>query len=170
MNINIKKDFIVSVFFAFLALCYLYFAQKISVFNPFADTGPNSQTVPKIIGWLMLFLSLSLFTSTLFKCKEIKKETKEDENIEELEIKNQSPIKLIISLVFLTFYVGTYQYLGFILSSIIYLILQSLLLMPSEKHKKWVVFIIGLSILFTVITYFIFSKYLTMSLPIGILG
>lgn len=168
MNINIKKDFAVSIFFALLAIAYLYGAESISVFNPFGDAGPDSKTVPQIIGWLMLLLSIGLFISTFIKYRNTKAET--STNTQTDGTKKTVPVKLIVSLVLLSLYIALYQSLGFILSSIGYLILQSFLLTPPEKRKKLSLFIVVLSVVFTIATYFIFSKYLTMSLPIGILG
>ncbi|WP_439234448.1 tripartite tricarboxylate transporter TctB family protein [Lonepinella koalarum] len=167
MNTKIKKDFIVSLFFALLAIGYLYQAQSISVFSPFSQDGPDSKTVPNIIGGLMLLLSATLFVTTLFSWRKNKLVSTAEAPIQSTK---KFPIKLVISLVLLGLYIACYQEVGFIISSISYLILQSIVLIPAEKRKKWTLFIIGLSIVFTVVIYFLFSKYLTLFLPIGLLG
>ncbi|TCP97733.1 putative tricarboxylic transport membrane protein [Cricetibacter osteomyelitidis] len=169
MNINIKKDFAVSIFFAVLSIAYLYGTQSISVFSPFGQQGLDSKSVPQIIGGLTLLLSISLFITTLIRYRKSRSET-EYVQAEEIATKKKFPIKLVASIVLLSLYIGLYQSLGFIVSSIAYLILQSLLLIPTEKRKKWTLFIIVLSVVFTVTIYFVFSKYLTLFLPSGILG
>ena len=167
MNIKIKKDFAVSIFFALLAIGYLYSAQSISVFSPFGQQGPDSKTIPNIIGGLMLLLSISLFITTLINYRKSKVS---EQPIEKAEQKRKFPIKLITSLVLLSLYIACYQDIGFIISSIVYMILQSLVLTPTDKRKKWALFIIVLSVVFTVAIYVIFSKYLTLFLPTGIFG
>ncbi len=167
MNLKVKKDFAVSIFFAVLAIAYLYNAQSISVFSPFGQQGPDSKTIPNIIGGLMLLLSAILFITTLINWRKTK--STETEKFTKKQIK-KFPIKLVISLVLLSLYIACYQDIGFIISSIVYLILQSFVLIPSEKRKKWMLFITVLSIVFTVAIYYVFSKYLTLFLPIGILG
>ena len=79
-------------------------------------------------------------------------------------------IKLIISLVFLAVYIALYQPLGFILSSIFFLMAESFLLTNKGEVKKWALFIVLFSIGVSIVIYFIFTKYLTLVLPSGILG
>lgn len=167
MNLKIKKDFVVSLFFAVLAVVYLYHAQDISVFSPFGQQGPDSKTIPNIIGGLMLFLSVILFITTLINRR---KNHSAEATVITAERTKKFPIKLILSLVLLSLYIACYQDVGFIVSSIAYLILQSLVLIPTEKRQKWLLFIIVLSVVFTIVIYYVFSKYLTLFLPVGILG
>ncbi|ABR75201.1 conserved hypothetical protein [Actinobacillus succinogenes 130Z] len=167
MNPKIKKDLAVSIFFAVLAISYLYHAQSISVFSPFGQQGPDSKTIPNIIGGLMLFLSVVLFITTLSNWRKTKSLETPALTAEQTK---KFPIKLVLSLALLSLYIACYQDAGFIVSSITYLILQSIVLLPAEKRKKWILFIIVLSIVFTVSIYYVFSKYLTLFLPVGILG
>lgn len=167
MRTDIKKDFAVSLFFAVIAIAYLYGAQNISVFSPFGQQGLDSKSVPRIIGVLTLLLSGVLFVTTLLRHR---RQTENPPATAEAATKKPFPVKLVTSIVLLALYIGLYQSLGFILSSIAYLISQSLLLTPAEKRKKWALFIVILSVVFTVGVYVIFSKYLTLFLPSGLLG
>lgn len=166
MKTDVKKDFAVSIFFALLAIAYLYASQNISVFSPFGQQGLDSKSVPRIIGGLMLFFSILLFVITWLRHHRAPEGTIPLSDRE----KRHFPKKLVLSVILLGLYIALYQSLGFILASIAYLILQSLLLAPAEKRKTWAVFTAVLSVVLSVTIYLVFSRYLTLMLPPGILG
>jgi energy-coupling factor transporter transmembrane protein EcfT len=80
------------------------------------------------------------------------------------------PVKLILSFVFLVIYIAGYQTAGFILASTFFLMAESFILVEKEKRKKWRVFIIVFSIVASLFIYFVFTNYLSLFLPKGILG
>lgn len=166
MKTDVKKDFAVSIFFALLAIAYLYASQNISVFSPFGQQGLDSKSVPRIIGGLMLFFSILLFAITWLRQRHVQEDPTPPSGRE----KRRFPKKLVLSVILLGLYIALYQSLGFILASIAYLVLQSLLLAPAEKRKTWTLFIVILSVVLSATIYLVFSRYLTLMLPPGILG
>lgn len=186
MDKELKKDLGVGIFFTALSLAYLFGTSFVSTFTPFGNRGLDSKSVPELIGGLALFLSISLIIGTLLKHKRHQGAVKEDENIvcdtDEIACitvpegvtktsKLKSiPTKMLLSLTFLVAYFALYQRIGFVLSTIFYLIAQIFLLTEKEKKKKWALFNILFSIGVTVLIYIVFTRYLTLFLPKGILG
>lgn len=186
MNKDTKKDFGIGIFFFLISLFYLFESGKVSTFTPFGNRGLDSQSIPQMIGYLSIALSVLLIITTFLKARKEKKEAvKEPSEICDPDqvacivppkgVKLQGflhvvPFKLLLSLLLLFLYFVTYQRIGFILSSIFYLIFQSLLITEKGKRRNWIVFIILFSIGVTVLIYFVFTRYFTLFLPRGILG
>jgi len=74
----------------------------------------------------------------------------------------------IATLVLLTLYSLVIGWLGFLISTSVYIFLQ-IMLMSINKKKKYIVFI-AISVIFTCVIYFLFTKVLYVMLPVGILG
>lgn len=186
MNKELKKELGVGIFFAALSLAYLLGTTFVSTFTPFGNRGLDSKSVPVLIGGLALVLSASLIISTVSKLKKnhtpaLKKEDQvcdsdkvacitPPKGVEKTKAARSLPIKLVLSVVYLVVYFALYQKVGFILSSIFYLLAETFLLTEKTKRKKWALFIILFSIGVTVLIYVVFTRYLTLFLPRGILG
>lgn len=189
MNREFKKEIGVGIFFLLLAIAYIAGASKISTFTPFGNRGLDSRSVPELLGILTIILSVTHIIQISLKERKLKKIQKESEiksnevcgreEVASVEspkgtiidrIDNIMSIKLVLSLIFLAVYTALYESLGFILSSSIFLIAESFLLVGKDKIKRWALFIVLFSIGVSVLIYFIFTKYLTLILPSGILG
>lgn len=189
MNRDIKKEIGVGIFFLVLAVVYIFGASKISTFTPFGNRGLDSRSVPQLLGVLTIILGLTHIIQSYLKGRRLKKIQAERKisNDETHENKTQScvqespltiinridnviSIKLIISLIYLATFIALYQPVGFILSSSFYLMAQSFLLINKGERKKWAIFIVLFSISVSILIYFIFTRYLTLILPNGILG
>ncbi len=184
MNREIRKEIGVGVFFLILAVVYIFGASKISTFTPFGNRGLDSRSVPQLLGVLTIILSVTHIIQSYLKGRRQKKIQSENKiSTEETpsyvqerpstiinRIDNVISIKLIISLIYLAMFIALYQPVGFILSSSFYLIAQSFLLTNKSERKKWALFIVLFSISVSILIYFIFTKFLTLILPSGILG
>jgi len=189
MNSDFKKEIGVGIFFLLLGIAYIAGASTISTFTPFGNRGLDSRSVPELLGTLTIILSVTHLIQIFLKARKLKSLQKDsgadsakvcdwEEGIcvEQpkgtivTRINNVMPIRLLISLIFLAVYTALYQPLGFILSSTIFLIAESFLLTKKDERKKWAVFIILFSAGVSAVIYFIFTKYLTLVLPSGILG
>jgi hypothetical protein len=71
---------------------------------------------------------------------------------------------------FICAYIFFFTRLGFILSSVLFLLAEISLLIPAEKRKRWAVFIVCFSAGLPVLLYLLFTKPLSMFLPRGLLG
>ena len=189
MDRDLKKEIGVGIFFLLLAIAYMAGASKISTFTPFGNRGLDSRSVPELLGILTIILSVTYIIQICLKSRKLKKIQKEREiyssevcDWEEdicveppkgtfvSRIENVISVRLLISLIYLAIYTALYQPLGFILSSIFFLIAESFLLTNKGERKKWAVFIILFSVGASILIYFVFTKYLTLILPSGILG
>jgi hypothetical protein len=77
---------------------------------------------------------------------------------------------LVVSLALLGAYIFLFQKIGFILSTILYLMFSVTLLTPAAKRRRLMPFIVLFSSGVPFLIYFIFTKYLSLILPRGILG
>ena len=190
MNSESKKELGIGIFFLVLSIAYMLGTATISTFTPFGNRGLDSRSVPLLIGILSLVLSIIQITTTLVKEHRKKTDVAMQQAGGEQEvcdpdeiacvvppkgafiarIDNIVPIKLILSILFLVIYVAAYQKVGFMLSSMFFLMAESFLLVKDEERKKWRTFIILFSIGASVVIYFVFTKYLSLFLPKGILG
>lgn len=187
MSSDSKKEIGVGVFFLVFAIAYMVGASKISTFTPFGNRGLDSRSVPELLGILTIILSVTYMVQVWLKERKLKRMLEERgvDSVQEADqkdavleskgtivsrINNVMPIKLVFSLIFLAVYTALYQPLGFILSSIFFLIAESFLLVNKDERKKWTLFIVLFSIGVSIFIYFIFTQYLTLVLPSGILG
>lgn len=189
MNNDSKRELGVGVFFLVLAIAYMIGSITISTFTPFGNRGLDSRSVPILIGILTSILSITHIIQVYLRARQLRKLHAEDimksekvcdpdevacveppEGTIITRIDNVISVKLILSLIYLVIYIALYQSIGFILSSIFYLIAESFLLVKKDDRKKWTLFIFLFSIGISVLIYFIFTKYLSLFLPSGILG
>jgi putative tricarboxylic transport membrane protein len=188
MNSDLKKELGVGIFFLVLAIAYIAGASTISTFTPFGNRGLDSRSVPELLGILTIILSVTHIIQVVLKArkfKDLEGESGSEKSVCDFEddicivppkgtvlnrINRIISLKLLLSLLFLAVYTALYQPLGFILSSIFFLIAESFLLTSKTERKKWALFIVLFSVGVSVVIYFIFTKYLTLVLPSGILG
>jgi len=186
MDSDAKKELWIGIFFLVLSAAYMIGTTTISTFTPFGNRGLDSRSVPLLIGFLALVLASVQIVTTLLKEKKRRVEASlhatEDvhakSDVAEVQreitiferIDNVVPIKLILSFVFLVIYIAAYQSVGFILASTFFLMAESFILVENEQRKKWRIFIIVFSIAASLFIYFVFTNYLSLFLPKGILG
>ena len=189
MSSDSKKEIGVGVFFLVFAIAYMVGASKISTFTPFGNRGLDSRSVPELLGILTIILSVTYMVQVWLKERKLKRMREEsgDDSVQVADQKDAAavleskgtivsrinkvmPIKLVFSLIFLAVYTALYQPLGFVFSSIFFLIAESFLLVNKDERKKWALFIVLFSIGVSIFIYFIFTQYLTLVLPSGILG
>ena len=181
-----------NVIFLLVAVIYLILASQITVINVFGVTVVSSATIPRILGVLFLILDIISLVQNLaeFKntkraaedpCKaEAEKETNENTELdvaqalaeaEALEEEAESDkTSIIMTIIALALFALLIEPLGFLISSFIYMVLQSFVLTLKQERKKKAVFIIILSAVFAVAVYLIFTRGLGLMLPKGILG
>jgi hypothetical protein len=190
MNSDSKKELGVGIFFLVLSIAYMFGTRTISTFTPFGNRGLDSRSIPVLIGGLSFTLATLHIILLLVKEHRLKKNlAPQSENMSEevcdpvevacvtppkgtiiTRIDNIVPIKLILSMLYLVIFIAAYQDIGFLISSTFFLLAESFLLVKPEERKKWTLFIILFSIGASVLIYFVFTRYLSLFLPRGILG
>ena len=190
MNSDSKKELWVGIFFLILSSAYMMGTRNITTFTPFGNRGLDSRSVPMLIGFLSFILALVHLAQLFFRVKKMKNNAsgQNENSIGEVcdpdetacivppgggfisQVENFISVKLLLSGLFLAIYFASYQVLGFVLSSALFLIAESFLLTKKEKRKSWAVFIVLFSVGVSVLIYILFTKYLSLFLPGGILG
>lgn len=181
-----------NVIFLLVAGIYLILASQITVINVFGVTVVSSATIPRILGVLLLILDIISLFQNLAELKKAKgagkdplQEVGEKETVEngELDVAqalaeaealeedaDSDKMSIVLTIASLAVFSALIQPLGFLISSFIYMVLQSFILTLKEERKKKAVFIIILSAVFSVAVYLIFTRGLGLMLPKGILG
>lgn len=161
-----KSDLITGIVGAALSAGYLWQATKVKVFGAEMTAGVNAQTVPKLWGACLLILSVILIVRALLALR--KEQQTADARALLAQVKAHREV--VYTFVLLILYAALMKPVGFILTSIVYTFLQIWVLTPLEKRTKKVKTVAAaLSVAFSVGLYFVFTKYLMVMLPAGIL-
>ena len=157
----IKKygDLIVSIFYTVLAVVMLVLTSLLPKSKVMA-IGPDF--MPTVIGIITLILSVILLIQTIGK---LRRHTSEKEEKEHCDYK-----RVVASLLLATVYVNVMMPVGFLISTFVYLVLQIAVLAPDDKRsKKEIIKYVIISLVFTLVVYFLFRYGFKIILPTGIL-
>lgn len=153
---NKTRDYICSLLFLFSGI--FIFINSIDIV-PLMGKDLGSGFMPKVIGVSLVVISLIKLVLVFYNSKNYKEETKKE------DIDSKGGLLTIgISL----FYIITFNFLGFITSTILYLFFQMLIL-SNEKNRNIKLFAV-ISIGFSVFLYILFVYVISKPLPVGILG
>lgn len=142
----------ISIVIFLFALLYLFLSYQLPNFE-YALI--DSDTLPKGLGFLLIVLSIILFIQN--------KEQSEAEKIKR-QIKKEDLILLIATIVSLLAYVTLFEILGFVVTTILFLVIT----MRMYGYSNWKISMV-VSITFTFVLYFSFNYILKIYLPQGIL-
>lgn len=184
-----RKEIWTSVFFIGLSIVYFCGTFSIRDYNAFGVTVLSSASVPRALAIILLILSLLHIAQVMLDSKsqkndctndrittndkeiqgvDIQKELAEAEKMENAgKVCNQD---VVLTVVFLILYVICLVYLGFIISTLIYIVIQSELMTQKDKRKKGFIKSAILAGIATVTIYFLFNNMLSLLLPVGIFG
>ena len=184
-----RKETWTSVFFIGLSIVYFCGTFSIRDYNAFGVTVLSSASVPRALAIILLILSLLHIAQVMLDSKsqkndctndrittndkeiqgvDIQKELAEAEKMENAgKVCNQD---VVLTAVFLILYVIGLVYLGFIISTLIYIVIQSELMTQKDKRKKGFIKSAILAGIATVTIYFLFNNMLSLLLPVGIFG
>jgi len=156
-------DFVVGIFYAVLGIALIIGAKALPK-SKVMEIGPDF--MPTLVGVIILVLAGILLVETFAKFKA---------NAAELEasgFKDTSDYKRVLgSLVAAIIYVNILKPVGFIVSTLVYLIIQIYILAPDNKRtKKDLIQYAIIDVVFTVVVYFLFRYGFKIVLPGGILA
>ncbi|GHU29763.1 hypothetical protein AGMMS50256_15330 [Betaproteobacteria bacterium] len=166
---NYKQEIGVGIFFFILAALYLAGSLSISSFDPFGNSTLTSKAIPQLLGGLMAVLSIAHITGNALKLKRAQAARRTEAVMSPRFKLNRSGWLMLLSVLFICAYIFLFTRLGFILSTILFLLAEIFLLIPAGKRKRWAIFIICFSIGLSILLYMLFTK-LSMFLPLGLLG
>jgi len=142
----------ISIVLFLFALLYLFLSYQLPNFE-YALI--DSDILPKGLGFLLIVLSIILFIQN--------KEESEAEKIKR-QIKKEDLILLIATIVSLLAYVTLFEILGFVVTTVLFLVIT----MRMYGYSNWKISMV-VSITFTCVLYFSFNYILKIYLPQGIL-
>lgn len=153
-------DIVVSIFYIVLAIAVLVLSKRLPK-SAVMEIGPDF--MPTVVSVIILILAgILLFLSV----KNFKMHAEEAEK----SGKDTSDYKRVLaSLVLALVYVNVLKPVGFILSTLVYLVLQIIVLAPDDKRtKKDIILYLVLDVVFTIIVYLLFRYGFKIVLPAGI--
>lgn len=160
-DVFLKKygDLIVSIFYTIVSVAMLILASMLPKSKVMA-IGPDF--MPTVIGILTLALSVILLIQTIGKLRKGEEVTGEKDNSDYKRV--------LASLILATIYVNILMPVGFIISTLLYLVLQITVLAPDDKRtKKDLIKYAIITVVFTLVVYFLFRYGFKIILPQGIL-
>lgn len=153
-------DIVVGVFFMAISAALIVMAQMLPK-SKVMEIGPDF--MPMVIGSVAFILAAIL---TFLSVKNFKMHAKE---LEGAEIADCDYKRVLSSIILVLIYVFILQPVGFIISTMAYLLLQMLVLSPDdERDKKHVIRLIVIDIVFTLVVFFLFRYGFKIVLPAGI--
>lgn len=161
-----RSDFITGLTGAIFSGLYLYATANVKIFGGAATAGVNAQTIPKLWGTCLLLLSVILIARSIYKYVKGERGKSARELIEVIRERREVAYTFIL----LILYAVLMKPVGFIISSIVYVYLQIWVLTPiTARNKRMHYIAAGLAVFFSISLYYVFTKYLMVMLPPGIL-
>lgn len=142
----------------FLIVGMFTFANALEI-KPLMAKDLGSGFMPKVIGVSLIIIAVIKLILTLIN----KKESKEKILNDDIDQKGG-----LLTIGIFLFYVLTFEMLGFIVSTVIYLFFQMLIL-SNDKNRNCKLFVL-ISVIFSVVVYALFVYVINRPLPIGIFG
>lgn len=163
MNGQILKkyqDLITGIVIAVFAISYLIGSIYI---KPSPHVSIGAEFMPRIYGSILLLLAVFLTYQGFLKAKQFSDIHEEKGEEEQKDTKNA-----VLSFALIFAYVAFMEILGFVISSMIFLFIMSILLAPANTRHNYFTTVIY-SIVLPLSTYVLFKDIMHLSLPIGIL-
>ena len=149
----------------FIAVAVVFFAVSLS-FPPGTNGAVGPGWFPRILCVLVILLSVINIVTTNLAFKQLSKEEQEADYAKTRKVFSSENSRVWISVVATLAYVMGIQYIGFVVSSLVYMYAMSLYYKTPEKSK---VVTVLLPIIVTGVLYYVFSNLLHVVLPKGLL-
>ena len=153
-------DIVVGIFFMVLSTALIIMAKMLPK-SKVMEIGPDF--MPLVIGTITLILSAILLFLSI---KNFKMHAAE---IDASSIPKCDYKRVLSSIILVLIYVFTMRPVGFIVSTLVFLLLQMLVLSPDdERTKKDVIKLAIIDVIFTMVVFFLFRYGFKIVLPAGI--
>ena len=160
------KDLVTGIVAGAFSAFYLVQTSGIKIFGG-ATAGVTAQPIPRLCGGALLLLSIILILRSLLAMRRAKGRGEKKMGLV-AALKERREV--VCTFVLLILYAVLMKPVGFIIMTMLYVYLQVWVLTPPEKRTKRMHTVAGgLAVFFSVGLYFVFTKYLMVMLPPGIL-
>jgi len=155
------KELAAGVIFLTFSVAYYHNATTIRVL---ARHFYNAQWLPKLLAIVMIALSIA---QIIYGVKALnQRQTRQDEGGEAAAVSNQSGnIRILATIVILAIYIALLRQVGFLVMTMVYVFLQTLVLTPKEKRS--ILFIAALSVVVSLAIHLMFVQGFQLMLPRG---
>lgn len=165
-----NSDFISGSVLAVFSILYLYFSREIRIFKGIGAAPLDARFFPRFLGGTLLLLSAALMIRGLLA---IKRKPSDQKSIENNPNENMHKINKIgtarvwLTGVLLFGYIAGMKYVGFLISTFLFLVFETHLLSGKKRFRIWfLVIYVAVSVALDLI----FVKILNVMLPKGIVG
>ncbi|MFD1065198.1 tripartite tricarboxylate transporter TctB family protein [Oceanobacillus locisalsi] len=141
-----------SVILLIIAIGYLILTYQLPSYG---YTEVDADAIPNVLGWVLVVLAIGLYFT---------KDSETEEQKKRRDIPKKEVFVLLAVAVFLLIYIMFLEFLGFVLMTSLFIFFCSWFL----GYKKYITNVI-VSVLFPVFMYLMFTEFLKVSLPQGIL-
>lgn len=179
-----KKELLTGVICFVVGAAYLTASFFLGTYSGYGSQNIDSAFLPKVLGVMMVVLSVAQIATTLRKAKKNlaahepaeqdsaqpngQDEVPLDEDFEEATAKGASTKSFVMIFAALIIYIALLNTLGFMIMTAFFLIASMFILTP--KSKRNIPLMLFLSIGVAVGVYFLFVRGMQLVLPAGILG
>ncbi len=162
-RVSFKKcrDLILGIVMLAVSIFYLYFTFQIKTRPKLTPSYASARIMPTILGIALTILSIICIWQGWRKFKA------PDDEAESASGEKTDVMTVVLTFAVIIGYVLIMQPLGFCLSTVIYLFLQMLVLAPANKRNIPLFAIV--SVVFTIVIFFVFRAGLDLLLPRGII-
>lgn len=161
-----RNDLIPGIVLAILSAGYLFLSGQVDVFKESGATPLDSRFIPRLWGTALLILSIILIIRGLRTRKNEIAAGKQN-SIEILGILKEKR-EVILSFAMLTVYIIMMEPVGFLISTALYIDIQTMILTPKEKRNFIKPLLVA--ILFACVIDSVFVQFLNVMLPAGLIG
>lgn len=151
-------DIISGIIFMFFSSCI--YILSITTLKRNENIKYDSSTMPKIIATLLFLISLMLVIKGF---KNLIKQQKIENNTPKINV-----LAVLITFILIGFYTFSMEYLGFILSSIFYITIQTIVFTNYNWKGLWKY--ASIAIITSLISYLFFTRCLYLLLPAGLIN
>ena len=152
------RDLILGVFLLALGIFYTVYAQQIKTRPKLTPSYAGARVFPTLLGILLIILSVCMILQSIRKLK--------TDNPEEAQKMSKVDLfSILLTFAAMVIYIIILPYLGFMISTVIFLFAQITILAPKEK-RNYLLFAI-VAVVFTIIAFIAFRIGLSQLLPRG---
>ena len=152
------RDMILGIFLLALGIFYTVFAQQIKTRPKLTPSYAGARVFPTLLGILLIILSVCMIFQSIRKMKTM--QVSDSKKMSKVDL-----FSILLTFAAMVLYIIILPYLGFIISTIIFLFGQITILAPKDK-RNYLLFAI-VAVVFTIIAFIAFRIGLSQLLPRG---
>ena len=160
--LHVYRDIIAGLVLFIIFALYFYSASQI---KSLMSNTLTSGFVPEVIAVLMMIISVLLIIGGIRDIPKRRATLTEMNSVYGAEV-DKKAVAVLMTFGIFAFALVLMQYLGFIIGGIVYLFLQNLILVPKSERKILRTAVV--SVIATVVIFFVFRYAFSINLPMGI--